>query len=48
MTAKPARSRQSDEPSGCVEMWPPHTNSRVPERERRLRVRLAASMIADG
>jgi hypothetical protein len=27
-------------------MWPPHTNSRVPERERRLRVWLAASMIA--
>jgi hypothetical protein len=27
-------------------MWPPHTNSRAPERERRLRVWLAASMIA--
>jgi DNA-binding XRE family transcriptional regulator len=33
--------------SGCVEMWPPHINSSVPQRERRLRVRLAAGMIAD-
>jgi hypothetical protein len=34
--------------SGCVEMWPPHTNSTVPERERRLRVMVAPGMIVDG